>query len=569
MGCWPGWSCRPTTCSTAEDFERCARAPQTARAGDRRRDARGQDRARPDRRQLPVRSAPSRRSAGASAPPGRSPTPGRGRGGGPGGVNAEQMRARGRAGGPAEREDPRGRPPPSSARRSTRATATSSLEAGAGTGKTGCSSSATARPPSRRRPGSTSILAFTFTERAAGELRHRIREELSSRADRGAKRRAAATERRCARALGPRQRAGLDLDHPRLLPHGCSPPIPSPWASILAFGCIDEPEAERVASARVRRRARGAAGAMATPDRAEPGRGDADPRPRRPGPHGPRRASQPGTRAGPARAPGARPGGARSRRWRAPREPRARRPRADRGGRRNLERLAQAAALDPGCACRARPSSPSCSSAPAPRRSAGPACAAYKEAWRAAQGGAGRARRERSTTATSRSWSSSSGAATQELKEERSGLDFEDLQLEARRLLRDHPARRRHLPRALPPPDGGRVPGHQPPAARARAPAARAPRRGSSSSATSSSRSTAFATPTSRSSAASAIGSQALPKSAAEVMRLSGNFRSRPEIVAAVNAIGDAILDDFAPLTVGPAETRPKPGTASPRSSCC
>ncbi len=43
----------------------------------------------------------------------------------------------------------------------------------------------------------------------------------------------------------------------------------------------------------------------------------------------------------------------------------------------------------------------------------------------------------------------------------------------------------------------------------------------------------------------------ALPDTEAEVMRLSGNFRATPDLVAAVNSIGAAILPGFAPLTVG------------------
>ncbi len=52
----------------------------------------------------------------------------------------------------------------------------------------------------------------------------------------------------------------------------------------------------------------------------------------------------------------------------------------------------------------------------------------------------------------------------------------------------------------------------------------------------------------------------AMPDERAELMRLSGNFRSTPDVVAAANRIGDAILGDFRPLTVGAA----RPGSEDP-----
>jgi ATP-dependent exoDNAse (exonuclease V) beta subunit len=46
---------------------------------------------------------------------------------------------------------------------------------------------------------------------------------------------------------------------------------------------------------------------------------------------------------------------------------------------------------------------------------------------------------------------------------------------------------------------------------------------------------------------------------AAETIPLSGNFRSRPEVIGAVNAIGERLLNDYAPLRVGAAPNLPQP----------
>jgi len=45
----------------------------------------------------------------------------------------------------------------------------------------------------------------------------------------------------------------------------------------------------------------------------------------------------------------------------------------------------------------------------------------------------------------------------------------------------------------------------------------------------------------------------------AEAIPLSGNFRSRPEVIGAVNAIGERLLDGYAPLRVGARPDRPGP----------
>jgi ATP-dependent exoDNAse (exonuclease V) beta subunit len=51
---------------------------------------------------------------------------------------------------------------------------------------------------------------------------------------------------------------------------------------------------------------------------------------------------------------------------------------------------------------------------------------------------------------------------------------------------------------------------------------------------------------------------------AAEAIPLSGNFRSRPEVIGAVNAIGERLLDGYAPLRVGAAPDRPQPPGEGP-----
>jgi ATP-dependent exoDNAse (exonuclease V) beta subunit len=49
-----------------------------------------------------------------------------------------------------------------------------------------------------------------------------------------------------------------------------------------------------------------------------------------------------------------------------------------------------------------------------------------------------------------------------------------------------------------------------------------------------------------------------------EVLPLSGNFRSRPEIIGAVNAIGERLLPGYAPLRVGAPPERPQPPGEGP-----
>jgi ATP-dependent exoDNAse (exonuclease V) beta subunit len=49
-----------------------------------------------------------------------------------------------------------------------------------------------------------------------------------------------------------------------------------------------------------------------------------------------------------------------------------------------------------------------------------------------------------------------------------------------------------------------------------------------------------------------------------EAIPLSGNFRSRPEVIGAVNAIGERLLDGYTPLRVGALPSRPQAADAGP-----
>ena len=52
--------------------------------------------------------------------------------------------------------------------------------------------------------------------------------------------------------------------------------------------------------------------------------------------------------------------------------------------------------------------------------------------------------------------------------------------------------------------------------------------------------------------------------SSGEVLPLSGNFRSRPEVIGAVNALGERLLADYTPLRVGAAPAEPQPSGEGP-----
>jgi ATP-dependent helicase/nuclease subunit A len=414
------------------------------------------------------------------------------------------------------------------------------LEAGAGTGKTGvlveryCAAA-------EELQGVDGILAFTFTERAAAELRHRVRTELAARAVHAESERAELL----AKLSRDSERAWISTIHGfcrRLL---ASHPVAVGLDP--RFRVLDEPEADRVAakafdealdallSAGDREIARLVAAVRIGPLRelvrtahdelrslGRPGLALPDPRP-----------SDAGAAVGELVA--------------------AARAALDettesRAGRDNLNRIATAAELDPS----SPPNEPELAALElnsGAKAFAGPACRRYREAWRAAR----RAVVERDTAELYGHLSDlvrGFGECFAALKEERSGLDFSDLELEAVRLLREHSAvgnayreRFRHvmvdefqdtnelqlaLVRLLKGPDthvfavGDEFQSIY-----------------------------GFRHADLRVFQRERDRIRAQPGDRAAVLPLSGNFRALAEIVAATNAVGNALLDGFKPLTVG------------------
>ena len=388
--------------------------------------------------------------------------------------------------------------------------------------------------------GVDSILAFTFTERAAGELRHRIRDELRTRSER-------------ARAEGQDERADRLRDLARDTERAWISTIHGFCRRVLAahpvalgldprFRVLDAAEADRVA-------AEAFDGALdelledADPERATlvaamrvgelrrlVGTAHAELRSQGREPRLPRPPASP--------IPSARS---------APWSSAAKRGlRGDRGrGRRHKPRSASpsAAALDPerGLPTEAELGELELSSAA--RAFGGPACDAYRQAWRRAR----TALAERGAGASFRHIAKLVelfDAHYRRLKRDRSGLDFEDLQLEARSLLGEHAGvaeayrdRFRHilvdefqdtnrlqleLVRLL------------------RGPETRTFMVGDEFQSVYGFRHAdieVFRGERDR--------IAALPDHQGEVMPLSGNFRSTEQVVAAVNALGDAILDEL------------------------
>ena len=322
------------------------------------------------------------------------------------------------------------------------------LEAGAGTGKTRVLVERYCAAAEQEEHGVDAILAFTFTERAAAELRHRIREELSRRATEAL---SAGDGERAPQARGarPRQRAGLDLDHPRLLPTAPRGPPGRPGTRSPLSGAR-RGGSRPTRAPRLRRGARVAAGRR---------RSGAAPSwlPRCGFPtcatwSAPRTTSceaRGASRCSPSRPTPTRR--TRSRRWRSRREPRARRPRAGAAGPGTWSDLPRRRPSIRHRACPREPELAELKLGSSAQAFGGAACAAYRTAWKRARS----ALAERDAIAHYRHIAELLGLFAHRyaaLKDERSGLDFEDLQLEARRLLTENPgvadtyrARFRHL----------------------------------------------------------------------------------------------------------------------------
>ena len=112
------------------------------------------------------------------------------------------------------------------------------LEAGAGTGKTGVMVDRYCRLVCDEGVSPDAILAFTFTDKAAAELRQRIRAELARRAEAGLRAGGGAAER---------DRRRLGDDDPRLLQPRSWPPTRSPPGSTPASASSTPPRPTRAA----------------------------------------------------------------------------------------------------------------------------------------------------------------------------------------------------------------------------------------------------------------------------------------------------------------------------------
>jgi ATP-dependent helicase/nuclease subunit A len=418
------------------------------------------------------------------------------------------------------------------------------LEAGAGTGKTRvlveryCEAA--------EEDGIDAILAFTFTERAAGELRHRIREELRRRAAEAAAAGDAERARVLAELSRESERAWISTIHGfcrRLL-------ATHPVALGLdpRFRVLDELEAERVAL-----RAFDEALERFLAD-SEPGRARlvaamrvATLRDLVITAHDELRGQGREIALPQPAAPDVKPALARlASAARAAVEETAGGP----GGVRNLERIARAAEIDPAVEIPSEAEIAALELASTAKAFSGSACEAYRQAQR----GARTALAERDAVEAYRHLGELVdlfAARFAALKEERSALDFEDLQLEARRLLRERPMvadtyreRLRHLmvdefqdTNRLQLELIGLLRGER--------------------------------------TAVFCVGDEfqsiygfrhadvevfrrererieQLPDAEAQAMPLAGNFRSHGEVIAGVNAIGEALFrEDFAPLRVG------------------
>ena len=308
------------------------------------------------------------------------------------------------------------------------------LEAGAGTGKTRVLVERYCAAAEQEEHGVDAILAFTFTERAAAELRHRIREELSRRATEALSAGDGERGQRLAELARDSERAWISTIHGfcrRLL-------AAHPVALGLdpRFRVLDEAEADRLGHRAFDEALESLLGggdpepaelvaAMRVPDLRDlvrtahdelrsQGREPVLSEPTDPDPTHAIEELAVAARAACEETQGGR------------------------GGSRNLERLAAAAALDPASRLPTEPELAELKLGSSAQAFGGAACAAYRTAWKRARS----ALAERDAIAHYRHIAELLGLFAHRyaaLKDERSGLDFEDLQLEARRLLTENP----------------------------------------------------------------------------------------------------------------------------------
>ncbi len=461
---------------------------------------------------------------------------------------------------PADGHEPEPSPPPTpEQRRAIEARDRDVLlEAGAGTGKTRVLVERYCAAAEEAESGVDSILAFTFTERAAGELRHRVRDQLAGMAERARSDRDVERAGRLRDLARDSERAWISTIH------GFCRRILAAHPVVLGldprFRVLDAGEADRVSSA---------AFDEALEELLEGG--DAERATLVAAMRGPELRRLVVTAHAELRSQG-----------RAPALPEA--PQSDPsaalaalvsaakaacsecegggGGQKNLERVAAAAALEPDRRLPTETELAGLELTSTAKAFSGPACVAYRDAWRRAR----TALAERDARASYRHIAELLelfSAHYRRLKQERSGLDFEDLQLEARRLLEEHPAvaeayreRFRHV-LVDEFQDTNRLQLEL--VGLLRGPGTQTFMVGDEFQSVYGFRHAdleVFRGERER------IGSA--PDRDGEVMRLGGNFRSTPAVVSAVNAIGEAILGDFRALTVGRGRADIGPGDGPP-----
>ncbi len=362
------------------------------------------------------------------------------RGRGRGRVTAEQLELTAPEREPSPPLEPAARRPPrrpSSGARSRPATATSCWRRARAPARLGCWWSATARPPRRQEAGVDSILAFTFTERAAGgAAAPNPRRALAPGVGSTPRRATASARHACADLARDTERAWISTIHGfcrRLL---AAHPVAlglDPRFRVLDAGggrpgraaAFDEALEELLGEADSERADAGRRDAGAGPSPPRAARHTTSFEARDASRSSPRPADSDPTDAIEDLAVAARAA--------------CEETQGGRGGSRNLDRLAAAAGLDPAQRLPTEPELAELSSSRRSKAFKGQACVAYRTAWQRARS----ALAERDAVAHYRHIAELLGLFARryaELKEERSGLDFEDLQLEARRLLAEHPA---------------------------------------------------------------------------------------------------------------------------------